>query len=116
MKQGIAALLALWSGVALADCPGETQAEMNACAASIYAQADAELNREWPKVKARMQRMGAWDELLDSQRKWLAYRDAACEAEAKLFEGGSMQPLMRSMCLAALTEQRTRELRGLADY
>jgi uncharacterized protein YecT (DUF1311 family) len=101
----------------------ETQADMNQCAADDYRKADAAMNAQWAETRAAML---AWDKatppsgdagaakrLLASQRAWLAYRDAACDVEGYSVEGGSMQPLIVSSCLAVLTTRRTEELKSL---
>jgi uncharacterized protein YecT (DUF1311 family) len=106
------------------DCNNaQTQADMNQCAAEDYRKADAAMNAQWAETRAAML---AWDKasppsgdngaakrLLASQRAWLAYRDAACDVEGYSAEGGSMQPLMISSCLAELTKRRTEELKSL---
>jgi uncharacterized protein YecT (DUF1311 family) len=106
------------------DCNNaQTQADMNQCAAEDYRTADAAMNAQWAETRAAML---AWDEatppsdsngaakrLLASQRAWLAYRDAACDLEGYSAEGGTMQPMMISSCLAELTKRRTEELKSL---
>ncbi|EKF60247.1 hypothetical protein QWE_09131 [Agrobacterium albertimagni AOL15] len=106
------------------DCNNaQTQADMNQCAAEDYRKADAAMNAQWAETRAAML---AWDKatppsdgngaakrLLASQRAWLAYRDAACDVEGYSVEGGSMQPLVISSCLAELTRRRTEELKSL---
>jgi uncharacterized protein YecT (DUF1311 family) len=110
---GLALLCAGWAGAALGACPGETQMEMNDCAAAAYGQADAALNAVWPQTRAMMDQIGAGADLLDAQRKWIAFRDAACQAESAPFEGGSIQPLVWFSCLARLTLRRTEDLQAL---
>lgn len=106
------------------DCNNaQTQADMNQCAAEEYRQADAAMNAQWAETRAALLE---WDEasppsddngaakrLLVSQRAWLAYRDAACDVEGYSVQGGSMQPLTISSCLAELTTRRTEELKSL---
>ena len=100
-----------------------TQVDMNQCAAEDYRKADAAMNAQWAETRAAML---AWDKatppsddngaakrLLASQRAWLAFRDATCDVEGYSVEGGSMQPLVISSCLAALTTRRTEELKSL---
>ena len=99
-----------------------TQVDMNQCAAEDYRKADAAMNAQWAETRAAML---AWDKatppsddngaakrLLASQRAWLAFRDATCDVEGYSVEGGSMQPLVISSCLAALTTRRTEELKS----
>ena len=102
-------------GAAQAACPGQSQLEMNNCAAARYAQADAQLNAVWPGVKAYMDSLGAGVVLLDAQRKWLAYRDATCTSEIAPFGGGSIQPLVWYTCLERVTRVRTGELQQLTQ-
>ncbi|ANB34347.1 uncharacterized protein YecT (DUF1311 family) [Rhodovulum sulfidophilum] len=111
----LAALLACGGlpGTALAACPGNTQLEINDCAASAYRDADAQLNAVWPAARAAAAASGADGLLLDAQRKWIAFRDAACAAEAAQYRGGSIQPLVHADCLRRLTDRRTADLRAL---
>ncbi|WP_196774234.1 lysozyme inhibitor LprI family protein [Rhodovulum sp. MB263] len=102
-------------GQALAACPGETQAEMNRCADQAYREADARLNAAWPAARASAAAAGAGELLLDAQRKWLLFRDAACAAEAAPYEGGSLQPVVRLDCLRRLTDRRSADLRALSQ-
>jgi uncharacterized protein YecT (DUF1311 family) len=51
--------------------------------------------------------------LRKAQRLWIPYRDAACEAAAAPYQGGTIQPLIRLGCLTDLTETRTKELRSM---
>ena len=108
------------------DCSNaQTQADMNQCAADDYRKADAAMNAQWAETRAAMlawdkatppsQDNGAAKRLLASQRAWLAYRDAACDVEGYSVEGGSMQPLIVSSCLAELTTRRTEELKSLGS-
>ena len=100
-----------------------TQVDMNQCAAEDYRKADAAMNAQWAETRAAML---AWDKatppsddngaakrLLASQRAWLAFRDATCDVEGYSVEGGSMQPLVISSCLAALTTRRTEDFKSL---
>lgn len=95
-----------------------TQYEMNVCAGQDFQAADGDLNATYQLA------MNEWfggretahgQALLAAQRAWLAYRDAHCSAEAALFEGGSMQPMIYSFCLAELTRARTETLRSYAE-
>ncbi|WP_269434073.1 lysozyme inhibitor LprI family protein [Pelagovum pacificum] len=94
------------------DCSdgGTTQMEMNACSQRDYEAADVKLNEAWGEAIETARTFGYDDKLLTAQRAWITYRDAACEAEAATFEGGSMAPLVRNSCLARLTETRTEDL------
>jgi uncharacterized protein YecT (DUF1311 family) len=91
-----------------------TQAEMNRCAFDEYQKADAELNRIYPQV---MSKLGAEhkEKLKAAQIAWIKFRDAHCECEAAVVEGGSMEPLLRATCLEQTTRDRTKQLLKLAE-
>ena len=52
--------------------------------------------------------------LRESQRKWLAWRDAQAEFDSHHLEGGKLRPMERNGSLMKTTETRTAQL--LADY
>ena len=92
----------------------QTQQSLNAQAAGDYHRADAQLNAQYRATMAKARRGGGKDSslLLASQRAWLQYRNPECSRIAAQYEGGSMQPMQHSACLAQLTRLRTRELKG----
>ena len=92
------------------------QQELNRCADLAFQAADAELNDAYADAVAFARDMGgeAEDKLRVAQRAWVTIRDAACEAEAYPNEGGSMQPMVYSYCLARLTDQRRADLIGFS--
>jgi uncharacterized protein YecT (DUF1311 family) len=104
----------------------QTQLAMNTCAAMDFERADERLNEQWRETAAYMQardaeidhetdsQPGYYETLLAAQRAWLAYRDAQCRSEGFMARGGSMQPMLVSMCKAYVTELRTEQLRVLA--
>lgn len=93
-----------------ADSTNHTQADMNQCARMAHQAADAELNAAWAQLRDRRGEGHSWDTILEAQRLWIPFRDAHCEAEAAPYEGGSIQPLIQSSCLAGVTRQRTEQL------
>lgn len=100
-----------------ADCINpESQQLMNICAGRDYKKADAALNAAWEPAKAFAEAIGQDEALLEAQRAWLSYRDAACDVHASPYEGGSIQPLIRATCLSELTAQRTRMLLEFHAY
>lgn len=99
-----------------------TQAEMTACAHEHLQVADAELNREWSKLRTRLQQAendlgneGWFETTLKGQRGWLAYRDGQCAAEGYAARGGTMEPMLVTYCKTRLTMARVMELRELDD-
>jgi uncharacterized protein YecT (DUF1311 family) len=107
------------------DCNNaQTQMDMNMCSQRDYDKADKALNEQYKKTRAAMVAIdadldaglkGAEKALVKAQRAWVDYRDGECEAEGFQARGGSMEPMLISGCKATLTEQRTKELKTLAD-
>ena len=118
--RGIAGVLALLAGPAWAqevDCGrAVTQLDMNLCARLDWEAADAELNLAYEAAVARAETFDTYPEgraeetLRAAQRAWVTFRDAVCESEAALWDGGSAEPMVRSGCLAAVTRRRAEEL------
>lgn len=100
------------------DCSNAmTQADMNVCSYRDFQSADRTLNKAWgeaaaaAKVADRNGLSGAFDRLLDAQRKWLAYRDAQCLSEnGPREQSGTIWPLLQNGCLTQLTQARTTQL------
>jgi len=107
------------------------QQEMNYCAGQDFKAADAALNAQWAITSAKMKasdadftadgsarydrRAGYFETLLEAQRAWLRYRDAHCLAVGYSARGGRMEPMLESMCKTQLTEERTQQLKDLAQ-
>jgi uncharacterized protein YecT (DUF1311 family) len=113
-------LLAQESGCAEA----ETQAEMNACAAQDFKEADAALNETYLEARDHMRALdvslgpdqaGAEQALLQAQRAWISFRDLSCAAEGYAYHGGSIEPMVVNFCLARLTAVRRDDLAALAS-
>ncbi|MGS0891167.1 lysozyme inhibitor LprI family protein [Burkholderia stagnalis] len=113
---GLLCLLALTAtnARAQANCANAPdQAAMTACADRAYKQSDAELNRTYQAVTARLHDARPLAEkLVNVQRAWLAYRDAECNFSSTNAEGGSVYPMVVSMCLDDLTKERTEALKA----
>ncbi|MFM8745767.1 MAG: lysozyme inhibitor LprI family protein [Aestuariivirga sp.] len=110
------ALLAAASGVADAQDDGtecsrnaETTAEMQSCADEALAQVDSQLNDIYDAIIQRLDSDGA-DRLRRAQRAWIAFRDAECRFQGLAAEGGSMNPVIVTECLASLTARRFDDL------
>lgn len=118
----LAALLPLPLAAQGLDCANATaQAALNACAAQAYEAADAELNAAYEGalfaagVVDESGAQGLAEGLREAQRLWLPFRDAACEAEAAVYAGGSMQPMVRNNCLERVTTARAQDLYAFFD-
>ena len=120
-----------FSGSALAearlncsDTSNMNQSEMTNCSYQDFGDADAELNKIWPKVKIYAKRgdnelgegeMTGAGMLVKAQRSWLVYRDAQCELEGFAARGGSLQPMLVAGCKADLTKQRVKAFKVLLE-
>lgn len=108
-------LLTAFSAHAMTDCTNDTrQSEMNACAARAYAQADASLNDLYRRLLQKLP-SDRQESLRKVQKAWLTFRDLDCGFAAAGYEGGSMQPMVKSACMAARTNERTKQLHDLLD-
>ena len=87
----------------------QSQAEMTICWGNQYKAADAKLNQVYRQFTAKLD-----DEekaqLKTAQAAWLKYRDANCEFVADQYKGGTMRPMIAAICLADVTDNRTKEL------
>lgn len=94
-----------------------TQSDMNHCAYLGWMQADEDLNDTygWALGIAQGRSEANAAALRTAQRAWIPYRDAACEAEGIMYEGGSIQPLIIFTCKEHLTRQRTEEMRAVYE-
>ena len=90
----------------------QTQPEMNAQARADFKQTDAELNKTYQSVLAKLS-TAEKQKLKQAQRAWIASRDAEAARAAKEAEGGSMAPTLRYEKMAELTQERTNELKAM---
>jgi uncharacterized protein YecT (DUF1311 family) len=107
----------------------QTQAEMNVCSGREYAKADAHLNAIYHKILDPMKSdlaeaeklkheedakplRESIEKLTSAERAWVRYRDLLCGLAADGYEGGSIQPLIRSECLTDATEHHIQELKN----
>lgn len=134
MGLGVAGLAGLLATSALADdkpdCKNPMdQFSMTYCAGEDYEKADTTLNDLWPKVVAIARENDEYvaelardrgvpttlEALRDAQRAWIKFRDAQCSYEAYEVFGGTMQPMVGSLCLARLTEERNAFFRSVLE-
>jgi uncharacterized protein YecT (DUF1311 family) len=87
-----------------------SQAEASGCAYREYKAADAELNKVYRELFAKLD-AGQQEYLKKAETAWLKYRDANCEYEDSFYAGGTMRPMINSFCLSRVTRARTAELR-----
>lgn len=104
------ALLIATLALPISEVGAQSQQEMNQQAYASYEKADAELNKVYARVLAKLDDVGK-GKLKAAQRAWVAFRDAQAEMDADLMRGGSAAPLLRAGSLAGSTTRRTQELR-----
>src|SRR5262245_30029691 len=87
------------------DCSNAmTQSEMNACAYEAFKKSDAELNELYKQILKRLKDdIPATKRLVTAQRAWIAFRDAECIFVASPTKGGSVHPMVLSLCRERLT-------------
>jgi uncharacterized protein YecT (DUF1311 family) len=103
----------------------QDQSTMTHCAALDFEAADVALNEAWGDIKAAAvesddnEANGTHDyenALLASQRAWLKFRDDECFWQGFAAHGGSMEPMLVSMCSAKLTRERIKQLQtGISE-
>ncbi len=87
-----------------------TQADMNICWGNEYKKADAVLNKTYQELAAMLDQEEK-AQLKSAQTAWLKYRDTNCDFVADQYKGGSMRPMIAAICLADVTQNRTKELK-----
>lgn len=104
-------LLAAAPAVRASECKDQTQLGLNACADAGYRTADSALNVAYKEIIRRLKGDAETTKLLvAAQKAWIGYRDAECAFSSSANAGGSIYPMTLSLCLEALTKERTRAL------
>ena len=100
------------AALAYGSAAAQTQMELNETAANDSKKADEALNAAY---KAAMAALSGPQQtaLKETQRAWIDYRDKAAKAQAALYEGGSIQPMIFSDTLARLTKERAAQLAAM---
>ena len=81
--------------------------------ATAQESADDELNRYYTAAVERLksnEKVETLAQLRGSQRAWLRFRDAECEAVAMSWRPGSIAATMQGECFDRLTRARTRTI------
>jgi len=110
MKMFSALLLTVSITVIGSLCNAQTMIDMKEEAGVKYKQADTEMNRIYKMASTTCDSAGK-ERLKKAQLAWINYRDLCCEAEASIYEGGSMYGLAYTNCMTDLTKERTGRLR-----
>jgi len=84
---------------------------MNAQARKDFERVDAELNSTYAALVAKLPDAESKRKLKESQRAWIAFRDAEAAFAADQARGGSMAPTIRYGTMTELTQQRLSQLK-----
>jgi uncharacterized protein YecT (DUF1311 family) len=102
--------------VPVAQIHAQTQAAMNAQARAEFERADADLNKTYQSVLAKLPTVESKQKLREAQRAWVVSRDADAARAAKEADGGSMAPTLRYETMTRLTRERIEELNNMVDH
>lgn len=106
------ATLLIWLLIPVAEIHAQTQAAMNAQARAEFERADADLNKTYDALLAKLPDTEGKEKLKQSQRAWLAFRDTESAFAADQVRGGSMAPTIRYETMTELTQQRIKQLKA----
>ncbi len=125
LAAGVATFIAFGASAEDLDCNNPvTQTDMTACEQERQETADKALNVQYKITRAALAALdddldddmrGAEDALVKAQRAWVNFRDAECEAAGFQARGGTMEPMLVAGCIAELTDERTKQLKELAE-
>ena len=80
------------------------------CENDALSRADSRIRARVKVIAGLMSTRGKRRLFARSERLWIRYRDASCEAEASAYEGGSAQPQNRSLCEVMRSKGHLKEL------
>ena len=112
---GVFVVLIACAAIPLTQIRAQTQAAMNAQARADFKQADAELNKTYQALLAKLRDAESKQKLKETQRAWITSRDAEAARAAKEAEGGSIAPTLRYETMTDLTRKRIAELKAMID-
>ncbi len=87
-----------------------SQYELNQCYGREYEKADAKLNKVYQALLKKLEHPREKVLLREAEQAWLSYRDKECAFETSGSEGGSIHPMVLSICLMNKTTAHTAEL------
>lgn len=97
------------------DCSkATTQTEINTCSQNEYIAADKELNDIYRKVIGKLNTQQKFS-LIQSQKKWIVFRDDYSKIYDLVYKGGSMATSAVVRCKTDVTRARITELKTLFD-
>jgi uncharacterized protein YecT (DUF1311 family) len=99
------------SQTAIDPCTEGTSPQQTACAEREFKAASDQLKRARSDLYEDLEPRSRV-RLRAAERLWLRYRKSNCEAEASIYEGGTIQPLIELRCMARVTRERAAELKA----
>ncbi len=93
------------------DANAQSQAKMNRQAAKDFQKVDAKLNSTYAALTAKLPDAESKRKLKESQRTWIAFRDAEAAFAADQFRGGSAAPVLRWTSMTETTAHQAVENR-----
>jgi uncharacterized protein YecT (DUF1311 family) len=85
------------------------QFQLDQCAGQDFTKSDVKLNTLYRDLLKRYDADNA-TKLKTAERAWLAYRDAECDYETNSTAGGTINPMMDTMCRTEKTNARIKDL------
>ena len=110
------AIAAILASLLISQVHAQTQADMNAQARTEFERADADLNKTYQALLAKLRDTESKHKLREEQRAWVGSRDAEAARAAKEADGGSMAPTLRYETMTHLTRERIKELNNMFDH
>ena len=92
----------------------QSQSQMNAAAARDERASDQALNSQYTATINGLS-PASRTLLRNAQRSWISFRDQQCRFESSGVRGGSAFAMVQSGCIARLSNERTRDLRRIAQ-
>jgi uncharacterized protein YecT (DUF1311 family) len=97
------------------DCSKATnQLDLNICLQKQYAATDRELIDLYKKVSAKLDAQQR-SILIQSQKRWISFRDEYAKIYELIYKGGSIAPSVILQCKIELTKTRITELQTLFE-
>ena len=95
-------------------CPAKprTTVQLEGCAEHRVLAADRSINTLNAKVFAKLGRAGRAT-FTKANADWVTYRNSACTAQASIYSGGSLQPVVYASCLASIDGSHASELKRM---
>src|SRR5437763_3328813 len=110
------AIAAIVASLLIPQVHAQTQADMNAQSRAEFERADADLDKTYQALLAKLRDTEGKHKLSEEQRAWVGSRDAEAACAAKEADGGSMAPTLRYETMTHLTRERIKELNNMFDH